>query len=294
MRVSLIDVDSKIPNLALMKISAYHKQKGDSVGINLSDPDQVYISCIFSKNKQQAIGISKMFSCLVNIGGYGVNDNRLPDYIEHVKPDYDLYHCDYSLGFTTRGCIRKCSFCKVPIKEGMIRINCDLYEFWDQRHKHIVLLDNNILALPEHFKKIAKQLVKNNLSVDFNQGLDIRLIDHDNAEILSKLKVKPTLRFAWDDIKDESRVRASISTLIHHRINTSFFYVLVGYNSTKEEDLHRLNLLKELNQRAYVMRYESCRGIRWYNDLAAWANQQQFFMDRSFEKFVEDRHAKSC
>ena len=100
MRISLIDIDSKIPNLALMKISAYHKQKGDTVGLDLDDPDQVYISCIFSKNKPEAIGISKMCFCPVQIGGYGVNDNKLPYEIEHIMPDYSLYNCVSSLWLT--------------------------------------------------------------------------------------------------------------------------------------------------------------------------------------------------
>jgi len=289
MRVSLIDVDSKLPNLALMKISMYHKQKGDRVGLNISDPNQVYISCIFKKNRSQAIGISKFFTCPVHLGGYGINDNQLPKEIEHITPDYDLYNCDYSLGFTTRGCIRKCEFCIVPQKEGMIRANCDLYEFWNKKHKHIVLFDNNILALPNHFEKIASQLMDNNLTVDFNQGLDIRLVNDKNAEILSQLKIKPELRFAFDNIKIEKQVRKGIEILKSHNCKRSMFYVLVGFDSTKEEDQRRLNIIKELDQRAYVMRYESCYGKRWYNDLASWANQPQFFISMTFERFKECR-----
>lgn len=289
MRISLIDVDSKIPNLALMKISAYHKHIGDIVGLNLSEPDQVYISCIFKKNKQQALGISKMFTCPVFIGGYGVNDNKLPDFIEHIMPDYSLYDCNYSLGFTTRGCIRNCSFCIVPIKEGKIRVNCDITEFWNHKHKHIVLMDNNILALPNHFKKISQQLIDNNLSVDFNQGLDIRLVTDDIAKIFSKMCIKPSLRFSFDDIKIEKQLRNGIKILKDNGCHRSLIFVLVGFDSTKEDDLKRLQIIKELDQRPYVMRFESCRGIHWYNNLAAWANQQQFFMSMDFDYFCERR-----
>ncbi|OGS40631.1 MAG: hypothetical protein A3K77_05645 [Euryarchaeota archaeon RBG_13_31_8] len=286
-RISLIDVDSKIPNLALMKLSAYHKAKGDIVGFNLSDPDQVYISCIFKKNKNQALGIAKMFSCPVMFGGSGINYDKLPDEIEHIMPDYDLYPSEYSMGFTSRGCIRKCSFCIVPDKEGMIKPNCDISDFYDPRFSHIVLLDNNILALPDHFKTIAKQIMDYNLTVDFNQGLDIRLVNDGNAKILSDLRVEPDYRFAWDNVKDEKQIRKGIKILQDHNIKHCLFYVLVGYNTSESEDLYRLNILKELDQRAYVMRY---RTNRFYNDLSAWVNQQRFFMSMDFNRFVECRH----
>jgi len=289
MRISLIDVDSTIPNLALMKISAYHKQKGDTVGINISNPDQVYISCIFKKNRSQALGISKFFSCPVYLGGYGLNDNKLPEEIEHIMPDYDLFNCDHSIGFTTRGCIRNCKFCIVPQKEGKIKANCDLTEFWNRSHKHVMLLDNNILALPKHFEKIASQIMENNLTVDFNQGLDIRLVNDKNADILSKLKVKPCLRFSFDSISIEDQVRKGVGILKSYNCKRAMIFVLVGFDSTKEEDQRRLDIIKELDQRPYVMRYENCRGDRWYNDLAAWANQQQFFMSMKFERFRECR-----
>jgi hypothetical protein len=289
MKIKLINADSVIPNLALMKISAYHKQKGDQVGFNIKDdPDRVYVSCIFSKNKKQIFGIRHFFDCPVVFGGYGINNNRLPNEIEHIMPDYSIYpDIDYSLGFTTRGCIRKCPFCIVWKKEGDIRKNCDISEFWNKDHKHLVLLDNNILALPNHFKQVSKDIIDNNLSVDFNQGLDIRLINDNNAKILSDLKVNPTYRFAWDNIEDEKQILKGIEILKNHNIKHCLFYVLVGYNTSREDDLYRLNKLKELNQRAYVMRYIK---NSFYNDLSAWANQQKFFMSMNFERFVECRH----
>jgi len=292
MNVLLIDVDSKIPNLALMKISAYHKKRGDQVGFNIGDPDRVYASIVFSKNKWKGNGIKSMYpDAIVNVGGSGFSlDNKLPNEIEHNMPDYDIYNLDYSMGFATRGCIRKCDFCFVPKKEGGIKINADIFEFWDQKHKHIMLLDNNILAIPDHFKNIANQLIENNLTVDFNQGLDIRLINNENANILSKLRVKPSLRFAFDDISYEKEVRRGIKILKTKDINHSNFYVLVGYNTTIKEDMKRLETLKDLDQRAYVMRYDKCRGKRIYNDLASWANQPQFFMKYPFEKYCELRH----
>lgn len=291
MKIKLIDVDSIIPNLALMKISSYSKKEGHEIGFNIIDPDVVYVSIVFKKNKWKGKGIKKMFpDCDVKIGGSGYSYDILPYEVEHCMPDYNLYNIDYSMGFTTRGCIRKCSFCIVPQKEGDIKINANLNEFWNPNHKHIMLLDNNILAVPYHFKNIANQLFENNLTVDFNQGLDIRLINNENANILSKLRVKPSLRFAFDDLDYEDQVRNGIKILKENGINHSNFYVLVGYNTTIEEDRKRLDILKELDQRVYVMRYEKCRGKRIYNDLASWANQPQFFIKYPFEKYCELRH----
>lgn len=293
MRVSLIDVDSTIPNLALMKLSAYHKKKGDDVGLDIADPDLVYISCVFSKNKEKALGVSRMFTCPVRVGGYGVNDNRLSDEVEHVMPDYSLYGCGYSMGFTSRGCIRRCPFCVVPEKEGGVRVTAVLSEFLDPCHDHVMLLDNNILALPDHFRGVAGQLIDRGVSVDFNQGLDIRLVDDGNAGLISQLRIRPSIRFAWDDRKDERLVREGISVLRDHGVGQCLFYVLVGFNSSREDDLYRLNVLRDLGQRAYVMRYPSCRGVRWYNDVASWANQPRFFGSMSFDDFIVFRHDRS-
>lgn len=292
MRVSLIDIDSKIPNLALMKLSAYHKKQGDVVDFNLSNPDQVYISVVFSVNVPQANGVAKMFKCPVLVGGY-YNGVTLPNYIDHIMPDYGLYGIDYSMGFTTRGCIRNCPFCDVPRFEGKIRVNSDIYEFWDPRHTRVVLLDNNILALPTHFEEIFYQLLDNNLIVDFNQGLDIRLINDDNAHLLSCLCVQPYYRFAFDDPKLWTTVVRGVEILKRHGVNHCQWYVLVGFNTSEEEDLKRVELLKSLDQRVYVMRYKGGDRrtySRFYNDFAAWCNQPRFFMSMDFDDFREFRH----
>lgn len=298
MMILLIQADGKIPNLALMKIARYHKNMGDEVllinGIKIASrlfiPDKVYISCVFAKNRNLALQLAKQFPHSdVQIGGSGMDlSTKLPDEIEHLMPDYDLFGCDYSMGFTTRGCIRACPFCIVHEKEGGIKAVADIYEFWDRRHKHMVLCDNNILALPEHFETIATQIKDEKLTVDFNQGLDIRLITNENAAILAELKVRPRYRFSWDNIVIEDQVRSGIDILKTNGIKWALWYVLVGYNSTIEEDLYRLNVLRSLDQRAYVMRYKS--GDRIYSDMAAWANQPAFFVKMSFDEFRKVRH----
>ena len=295
----MIQADGKLPNLALMKLAAYHRALGDEVslvrGIKISSrlvvPDIVYISCIFSENRDAALHMARQFPrSQVSIGGSGVDlETELSIEIEHLKPDYDLFDCDYSIGFTSRGCIRKCPFCIVPEKEGHIRAVADIYEFWDTRHRHIVLCDNNILALPNHFEKIAGQIRKEKLSVDFNQGLDIRLITEENAGILADIRIKPHLRFSWDGIADEAAIREGIQILKSAGINRSQFFVLSGFNSKFHEDLYRLNKLREWGQRAYLMRYSTIRGEKKYNDLAAWANQPAFFVKTTFPEFQKMR-----
>jgi hypothetical protein len=297
--VLLIQADGKIPNLALMKLATHHKARGDEVslvkGIKISSrlvvPDIVYISCIFSENRDAALHMARQFPrSQVYIGGSGVDlKTELSAEIEHLKPDYDLFDCDYSIGFTSRGCIRKCPFCIVPEKEGHIKAVADIYEFWDPRHKHIVLCDNNILALPEHFRYIADQISDENLTVDFNQGLDIRLLTSENVDILASLRIKPNLRFSWDNTKSESAVLRGIQLLRDAGIKRSQFFVLSGFDSTFEDDLYRLNRLKQEGQRAYLMRYNTVRGKREYNDLAAWANQPAFFSKMTFQEFQTAR-----
>ena len=291
-RICLVDVDSKIPNLSLMKISSYHKQNGDIVCLNLHDPEKVYVSVIFKKNKNQALGISTFFKCPVIYGGYGVNNTQLPPEIEHIIPDYSLFNCDYSLGFTSRGCIRNCPWCIVPQMEGKIRVNSDIYEFWDHNHKHIVLLDNNILALPKHFKKISNQLMTNKLSVDFNQGLDIRLLNEDNINYLSCLNVQPEYRFAFDDPGMKDIIIEKCKLLNSYDIR-GMFYVLVGFNTTFKQDMDRINILTELGQRAYVMRYETVMGIQPYTDLAHWVNGGQFQDAMDFKDYQKVRHNRN-
>ena len=127
----MIQVDGKMPNLALMKIAAYYRSRGDEVIRYLSgDVDKAFISVIWPENKERALGISKFFNGNCTIGGSGYDYNiKLPDDIEHMMPAYDLWNVDYSMGFTTRGCIRKCDFCIVPDKEGAIRPHSPFDEF---------------------------------------------------------------------------------------------------------------------------------------------------------------------
>lgn len=295
--ILLVDVDSVIPNLALMKLSAFHKAQGDNVDLHRGpkvpikiEYDVVYISCIFKENARKARRLAKRFpNAKVHLGGSGVDlKATLPDEIEHLMPDYDLYpECNYSMGYTMRGCIRDCEYCIVREKEGKAHAVADIYEFWDRRHRKIVLLDNNILALPEHFKKIAGQIIKEGLRVDFQQGLDIRLLDDEKAALLKAMKMHDP-RFAFDDTSHERAVLRGIELLKKHGINRSNFYVLAGFESGFEDALYRVNRLRELGQMVFVMSYnkEELEVDKRYSYLRRWANARAVFASCTFEEYV--------
>jgi hypothetical protein len=190
-----------------------------------------------------------------------------------------------------RGCIRNCEYCIVREKEGKAHAVADIYEFWDRRHKKIVLLDNNILVLPDHFKKIAKQIIKEGLRVDFQSGLDVRLLlDDENAALLKAMHVsEPT--FAWDDIKSEAAVVRGIEILKRNGIKRAIWYVLAGFESDFENALYRVNRLRELGQRVFVMLYNSdelSKKDERYRHLRGWANGRMKFAACTFDEYVQN------
>ena len=191
MIVLLVDVDSKISNLALMKISAYHKLLGDTVGFGIENPDKVYISCIFKKNAGQAKGIARYYpDAEIDIGGSGVDlKKQLPNEIEMIKPDYDLYPSTYSQDYTTRGCDRKCGFCIVPEKEGKIRIAQHPSEFADARFDTMMIMDNNLFAAPDDWQKQVFDWFENTSTKMLSpQGWDARLITEERWERLHSIE----------------------------------------------------------------------------------------------------------
>ncbi len=280
MKISLIDIDSKIPNLALKKIEKYHLDIGDEVVWNnelmASISAKTYVSCIFDWNKRKA----QEWEGRAEIGGSGYSlEINLPSEIESVKPKINL-------GFTTRGCIRKCQFCIVPRKEGHIKIIGDLLDLWDGRCKDVVILDNNILALPEHFKLICQQARENKIRLDFNQGLDHRLLTQniiDDMKSISHIEY----RFAFDHPSYKPTVDKAITLLIKNKINRCNWYVLVGFNTTFEEDLERLFYLRGRNQNAYVQRYKTVKTDYKYILLARWVNQHHIFQGMTWEQFLK-------
>ncbi|MAF80085.1 hypothetical protein CL629_03345 [bacterium] len=263
MKVLIIDIDSKIPNLALKKIEKYHADRGDEVIWNFplmkNQVDKIYVSSIFNWNKH----LTSEWEGLAEIGGSGWNlQKTLPKEIDDVKPIINM-------GFTMRGCTRKCHFCIVPEKEGKSYVVGDIYDLWDGKSKTLVLFDNNILTLPDHFKLICSQIKKEGIKVDFNQGLDIRLMTKETAELLKTIKHEE-YRFAFDDLSLVKSVEKGIKILKDAKINRAFWYVYCDENF--ESALERLLILKRLGQRTYLMRDRRVRGIKKYNMLANWSN----------------------
>ena len=265
-KIGLIDVDGhNYPNLPLMKISSYHKSIGDSVEWynQLSGHmDKVYMSKVFSFTPDYKY---KIDADIIEKGGTGYaihledgkevydksKDKPLPYEIEHIYPDYSLYPeltKDTAYGFLTRGCPRNCDFCHVAPKEGRCSSKvADLTEFWNGQ-KNIVLCDPNILACSEHIE-LLQQLVDSKAWIDFNQGLDIRLINDRNIELINQIKVKQ-IHFAFDKIQDKEIIESKLrffrehSEYTHSKIGV---YILTNFDTTLEQDLYRINLCMELD-----------------------------------------------
>jgi hypothetical protein len=288
MRVKLIDVDLKyrekkrrgkrFPNLALMKLSAYHKARGDLVGFDIADPEITHISCVFTRNRLSAIWEVLNIEGARDFGGSGIWINpKLPDEIERLKPDYSLYDfCESSYGFTMRGCFRGCPFCIVPEKEGKLRRVQHISEFHDFKFKSCILLDNNILADRDWFFENTNWAIDHKVKIDITQGMDIRLLTDEIAEQLHRIKfVQQQMRFAWDRVEMEPIVKAGIEMLKDHGINTKRnvqFFVLSGYGDVPFcKDVYRCNKLKEFGALPYVMPYEG--GTPMIRALARWANR---------------------
>lgn len=288
MEIGLYDVDSKIPNLVLMKLSAWHKKEGDDTELYmpLKKYDRVYASKVFDK--------SAALYFYDEIGGSGTGDweTVLPEEVEHIMPDYSLYSSDYAMGFTTRGCIRNCPFCIVRRKEGLIHPVADIYEFWGGQKK-LMLLDNNILALPKHFIRIAKQIIKEKIIIDFNQGLDIRLVNDANASYLAKMNHLKQIRFAFDNVAIEPAVRKGIKILGDAGIKPYrlMFYVLIGFDSTPEEDLHRVELLRSLKADPFVMPFD--KKDDYQRKFSRWVNHKAIFKSVSWDKYGASPTRKS-
>lgn len=307
MKIGLIDVDGhNFPNLALMKLSAWHKQCGDTVEwCNRMDRyDLVYISKVFDETYSPDIDWVPMANHIIK-GGTGYIRRRedgmletynagkwrlgnhvygnevyregLPWQEEHTYPDYSLYPeltKDTAYGYLTRGCPRNCAFCLVSQKEGLVsRKVADLSGFW-RGQKYIKLMDPNILACREHMELLG-QLADSGAYVDFTQGLDARLLNKKNVDLLNKIKVKE-IHFAWDDPQEYMEpvfqwYAEHAARKPHGKYAT--VYVLVNYWSAFEDDLRRIYTLDKLGYDPYVMIFNKPTCDPVYLDLQRWCNR---------------------
>lgn len=286
MDIGLIDVDGhNFPNLALMKISSYHKQKGDNVEwvLPLKQYDRIYMSKVFTFTKDYD-GIIQAKEIIKGGTGYYL-ENKLPDEIEHVYPDYELYNIkNEAYGYLTRGCPRGCKFCIVAEKEGKRTTKvANLNEFWNGQ-KEIKLLDPNLIASKD-WKELIQQLIDSKSYIDFTQGLDIRLMTKEKAEMINKLKIK-MLHFAWDNYEfDTYEKLKEFRPLLKFSDRKLRVYVLVNFNTTLEQDLDRIYKLKELGYDPFVMVYNKDKLPRGHiiKKLQRWVNNK--FIFRSCENF---------
>ena len=293
MRIGLIDVDGhNFPNLALMKLSAWHKAQGDDVG--WYDPfsryDLVYKSKVFSATPdyQFIINADKVVQGGTGYAIHGAggehyckaDDPALPDEVEHIYPDYGLYGItDKAIGFLTRGCPRGCLFCIVAGKEGRRSVKvADLSEFWSGQ-KNIVLCDPNILACPD-WRDLFQQLADSMATIDFNQGLDARMLTEEKIAAIERLKIKE-IHFAWDRYEDKAAVLPKLKMFAESdampNSHNAICYVLVNHGTTIEQDLERIYTLRDLGYWAYVMVYDKPHASRTIHDMERWCNNRFIF-----------------
>lgn len=294
MHIGLIDVDGhNFPNIPLMKLSAYHKSKGDQVEwykpLITNHVDVAYCAKVFSFTPDYPYPINAE---RIIKGGTGycieLQDGRelyhhrgtnLPDEIEHHYPDYALYGIENkAFGFLSRGCPRQCFFCHVKSKEGIRAYKvADLSEFW-KGQKKIEICDPNILACPEA-EDLLCQLAESKALVNINQGLDARLLTESKIEIIRKIRMY-RYHFAWDQPKDEEKIVPKLRMfmeVVKTPKHSVVCYCLVNFDSTLEQDLHRIYTLRDMGIQPYVMIYDKAHCAKIYHRLQRYVNAPQLF-----------------
>jgi len=286
MTIGLIDEDkTKYPNFALMKIAGFHKAKGDTVefATMFNKYDVIYKSKVFTFSQEDttAYKTELFFS-----GGTGYNNfDCLRQEIEDSQPDFSLYKCKHAYGFTTRGCIRKCDFCIVPQKEGPIRPVAKVRDIMQDK-KTLILMDNNILA-HEHGIKQIEYIRDNKIPVDFNQGLDCRLIDNTICKILKDVKFFKPLRISCDSINILKTVFETVKKLRWYNITPSRFFCYVMVKNLNE-GIEIVKYLKTLHLEIFVQPFRDYKNNEPIDELkhfARFVNRREIFNSTTWENY---------
>lgn len=302
MKIGLIDVDGhNFPNLALMRISAYHKAQGDQVEWWWSDfihYDIVYMSKVFSDAYSPDIPEPFNADRVIKGGtGYCIHfedgkevfdkskNHYLPPEMERMFPDYSLYpQYDFAVSMTSRGCPRGCSFCHVGAKEGRCAVKvANVSDFWNGQ-KEIRILDPNITACREK-RDLMRQYKETGAILDFTQGLDIRLLNDDDIADINEMRLR-TLHFAWDNPKDDLETKfRNFANGFRRKSNIGMVYCLTNFNSTMEENLYRIYALRDMGYDPYVMVYDKPHAPKEIKQLQRWCNNKIIF--KSCKKFED-------
>lgn len=253
--------DAPKHNLALMRISAFHKAQGHKVSLNipLLPCDYSYASILYEKN------IPLFYAN--EYGGAAFPDSCLSEKIENMKPDYDLFNLDYSLGYTFRPCFRKCEFCKVPDMKHPDTDHHSIWEFHDTRFKKICLLNNNTF-FDKQWRETFEEIWDAGLTVIDENGFDLRLIDDEKAAALRKTKFQGKIHYAWDLMENETAVINGLKIAPKGTV-----YILIGYNTSEEEDIYRVQKVVEYGFDPYIMPFNhNAREMRFkrFNDSFMW------------------------
>lgn len=295
MKIGLVDVDGHgFPNLALMKISAYHKAKGDDVEWAmpfLVDYDRVYKSKVFTFTPDDYTP----YECEVVKGGTGYDIfSKLPPEIDIMQPDYSIYpNIDKktAYGFLTRGCPNKCKWCIVPKKEGNITPYMDVDDIAIEGRTNLVLMDNNILACDYGIKQIEK-IIERGYRVDFNQAMDARLVTEDIAKMLAQVKWISVIRFGCDTPKQIEECKIAMSLIDKYRKTPASYLLYTMINDDINESYMRLSSFKDYKRvRIQAQPFRDFNNPnqvipQWQKDMARWANRKELYMSCDFKDYV--------
>lgn len=293
MNIGLLAVDSSYPNLALMKISAYHKSIGDNVEwYNPFDSfDKVYMAKVFSFTEDYGQYITNSETIERGGTGYDISKN-LPPEIDRMQPDYRVYPSidnKTAYGFLTRGCPNRCKWCVVPKKEGPIFPYMDIEDIAVERRNNIILMDNNVLASDYGLVQIEK-IVRLGLRVDFNQGLDARLVTDDVARLLAKVKWIKRIRFGCDTPRQIKEVERAAMLIDKYGYKGEYFLYCILMDFY--ESFYRINYWKNISPR-FVPHAQPYRDLnnphqiipQWQKDMSHWADRKELYMSCEFKDF---------